>query len=259
LLISTGSGKANQPRLEFIDYLWRNPSAPPKLLQLSWQLPDETGLELPTWEAPSNEFSPRKDIDLVHEEWHVAGELVPRKVPLPAYASADKIRLTKCVQDFIEASRPKVHEMILNSIDDPLTRLTFHEADRYARTYGSSIIDLAFRVRTTAILSAGWGSIVGSETLGTPYVDNAELGYCGRRPIPVPLAHQIDVIFVNTMEHDERALVKKLKDMIFTKKAKAWFEIFQAYFIIMTHLKYIHRQAVGFMRSRERTVSILYL
>jgi hypothetical protein len=253
VLTGTGSGKANQPRLKFIDYWWKTPNAPSKIVQLSWQLPDKTVLDLPTLEAPCQEFSPRPK-DLLHEEWQVGGVL--KKVDLPPYASSDTARLKENLEEFIEASRPKVHDMMLNGIEDLLTRLTFHEADRYAQTYGSDIIDLAFRVRTTAILSAGWASIVGSETLGTPNVDSAEQGYCGRCPAPVPLAHQLDVIFVDAMERDERKLVKRLKDILFKKKSKAWFEIFLAFFIIMTHLKFIHTQAVGFMRSREQTVSI---
>ncbi len=228
------------------------PDAPPKWIQLSWQLPDKNLLELPTLQAPLHEFSPRKR-DLLYEEWHVNGEL--KKVSLPPYATRKNSDLWENLDEFMAASRPKVHEMMLNSIENPLTRLTFLEADRYQRVHGSEVISLAFQIRITAILSAGWGSIIGDETLGTPNVDSAEEGYCGRYPLPVPLTHQIDLIFVDTMEDDERKLVVALNKMLFERKAEAWFEIFLAYFIIMTHLKFIHTQAVGFMRSRERTVS----
>lgn len=198
-------------------------------------------------------ISPRPR-DLLHEEWQVEGEL--KEVSLPPYASLDRTHLTRNLEKFIELSRPKVHDMMLNGHEDSFTRLTFREADRYVRTYGSDIIDLVFRVRSTAILSAGWGSIIGNETLGTPNIDSAEQGYCGRRPVPVPLAHQLDVIFVNCMERDERRLAKKLKDKLYQKKRKAWFENFLAYFIVMTHLKFIHKQAMGFVRAWERTASI---
>ena len=240
--------------MAFKGYQYINLDTPPKLVEIKWQLPIRIKLPLPTWFAPCREFTPRYN-DLTHEEWQNGGQ--PVLVQLPAYASSDTADLTTRVEKFIEECRPAIQEHMLAETHDELAHLTFNEAIRYAKVHSSATIELALRVRTTAILSAGWGSIVGAETLGTPLVDGANLGYMGERPTPVALAHQEDVIFVNAMEKDERALVKMLRTKIFQKDPKPWYEIYLTYFIMITHLQFIHSQAVNFMRCREQTVKEL--
>lgn len=187
------------------------------------------------------------------EQWQVGGRVTA--VELPRFACADKKELAKRIERMVESNRQVVEEQTLQSIMDPLARRTFEEAYRYARKYDSKMIKIALRIRSTAVLCQGWGSIDGPETLGTQNVENAADGYCGSRPIPPALYHQIDVVFLKMMEGDEKALVKELKEAFFRKHPMPWYEIFLAYFVIMWHLRFIRGQAVGFLRSREQTVS----
>lgn len=205
-----------------------------------------------TFSVPCHEFILSND-DITAENWQVGGKVIT--VGLPRFACADNSKLTKIVEEMVEKNREAVQEKLKESITDPLARVTFDEACRYAHEHNSEMIKLALRIRSTAAFCQGWGSITGPETLGTPEVDNAEEGYCGTRPISPALCHQLDVVFLKMMERDEQRLVKELKKAIFRKNPKPWYEIFLAYFVIMWHLKYIHGQAVGFMKSQEQTVS----
>lgn len=250
-LIKAGSGKSGELRVAFKNYHYISLDSAPKVVEIKWQLPIKSQLRLPTWLAPCRAYTPRHG-DFTHEEWQIEGR--PEWVDLPAYASSDHFDLTNRLETFIEACRPAIQEHMLAETQDEIARLTFNEAIRYARVHGSKIVTLALRVRTTAILSAGWGSIVGSETLGTPLVDSANYGFMGERPTPVALAHQEDVIFVNAMERDERAIVKMLRGKIFQKDPKPWYEIYLTYFIMITHLTFIHFQALNFMKCRQKTV-----
>lgn len=212
------------------------------------------GLTLPTWFASVREFKPRPKIDLLHEEWHING--VSRTLELPAYAASDTVELTESLENYVERCRSEMQKLMMDQITDELSLATFQEAIRYAEVKDCELIKLALQVRTTALLSAGWGTLTGNETLGISYVDGANAAYCGDIPTPVPLAHQFDVVFVNAMHTMERRIVEVLKGKIFQRKPKPWYEIFLTYFIMLTHLQFIHDQAVGFMKVREQTVSI---
>lgn len=219
----------------------------PRTVEICWTLPGKIlqGLKLT---VPCHEFI-LSEGDITAETWQVNGQVTT--IDLPRFACADEKKLVKIVDKMVEQNRAAVEERLEESITDPLVRETFAEAYRSK----SSMVKLALRIRSTAAFCQGWGSIIGTETLGTPKVDNAEDGYCGTRPISPALCHQLDVVFLKMMERDEQALVKELKKAIFAKNPKPWYDIFLAYFVIMWHLKYIHGQAVGFMRSQEQTVS----
>ncbi|KAF3032512.1 hypothetical protein E8E11_001994 [Didymella keratinophila] len=57
------------------------------------------------------------------------------------------------------------------------------------------------------------------------------------------------------MRQTEREVVKLLKTKIFHTKPRPWYEIFMTYFVLLTHLQFIHDQAVGFMKARQQTKS----
>lgn len=202
--------------------------------------------------VPCHEFV-LSDGDIIAETWQVDGRVTT--VELPRFACADKKKLYKIVEEMVERNRAAVEEKIGQNMTDPLAHATLDEAYRYVQhAQNSEMIKLALRIRSTAVFSQGWGSIVGTETLGTPKVDNAADGF-GTRPIPPALSHQLDVVFIKMMERDEQRLLKELRKAIFRKIPKPWYEIFLAYFVIMSHLKFIHGEAVRLMKCQEQTVS----
>lgn len=249
-----GNGKFNQERVSFRKYYWINLTSKPRTIEIYWTLPGKISQSIQdlTLSVPCHEFILSSG-DITAENWQVGGKVTT--INLPRFACADTNKLAKSVEKMVENNRAAVEDKLRDSIKDPLAQATFDEANRYARKNNSEMIKLALRIRSTAAFCQGWGSITGSEDLGTPEVDNAEEGYCGTRPISPALCHQIDVVFLKMMERDEQKLVKELKKAIFRKNPKPWYEIFLAYFVIMWHLNYIHGQAVGFMRSQEQTVS----
>ncbi|KAL1634455.1 hypothetical protein SLS58_010651 [Diplodia intermedia] len=248
ILVRHGNGKFGQVRVSFRKYLWTNLESGPRTVEMCWTLPDNISRPIEGLRVPCHEFLPSAG-DITAENWQVGGKVTT--VDLPRFACADEDALGSIVDAMVERNRAGVEQRMAQSITDPLARATFDEAYRAAPK--NAMVRLALRIRSTAAFCQGWGSITGAETLGTPEVDNAERGYCGRRPISPALCHQLDVVFLKMMERDERALVGELKKAVFQKNPKPWYDIFLAYFVIMWHLKYIHGQAVGFMKSQEQT------
>jgi hypothetical protein len=239
--------------MKFKDYMYITPNDAPKRIEIKWQLPMKQDITLPTWTASVHEFIPRDGIDLIHEEWQINGET--HVLELPPWAAYDTAGLKRDLGDFIEQCRPAMQELMLETVVDELSLSTFQEAIRYSEVSDSELIRLALRVRTTSLLSAGWGSIVGEDTLGIPRVDGANAAFCGDTPTPVPLAHQFDVVFITAMYELEREVVKGLKKKLFQKDPKPWYEIFLTYFIMVTHLQFTHSQAMAFVKVREQTVN----
>jgi hypothetical protein len=101
-----------------------------------------------------------------------------------------------------------MQELTLESVTDELSLLTFKEAIRYSEVSNSELIRLALCLRTISLLSIGWGSIVGEETLDIPLVDGANAVFCGDTPTPVPLAHQFDVVFVTAMYESSQPMFR---------------------------------------------------
>lgn len=223
-------------------------------IQIRWSLPGNIQAAIASFTVLCTAFDPCPG-DITVEQWQVGGQVTT--VELPPFACAEVNELAETILEMVESNRQVVEEQILQSTTDTLARRTFEEAYRYAWKYDSKMITLALRIRSTAVFSQGWGSIVGAETLDTQEIENASDGYCGTRPLPPALYHQIDVVFLELMESDEQALLKELKKAIFwrTPKDKPWYEIFLAYFVILWHLGFVHGEAVGFMRCQKQTVS----
>lgn len=247
-----GNAKFGQRKAAFRSYFWNDVLLEPRTIRIRWSLPENIQVAIPSFKVPCTPFDPYPG-DITVEQWQVGGQVTT--VELPPFACAEESELTETILGMVESNRQVVEEQTLQSMTDTLARRTFEEAYRYAWKYDSKMIILALRIRSTAIFSQGWGSIVGAETLDTQEIENAADGYCGTRPIPPALYHQIDIIFLKMMESDDQALVRELKTAIFWKTPQPWYEIFLAYFVIMWHLKFIHGQAMGLMRSQKQTVS----
>lgn len=247
-----GNAKFGQERVSFLKYLWNHALLEPRTIQIQWTLPENIQVAIPSFTVLCTAFLPSHS-DITVEQWQVGGQVTT--VELPPFACADERKLSETIDEMVERNRAAIEAQTLQSTTDILARETFKEAYRYAHEHNSTMIKLALRIRSTAVLCQGWGSIVGTETLDTQEVENATDGYCGTRPIPPALYHQIDVVFHKNMERYEQALVKELKKAVFWKPPKPWYEIFLTYFVIMWHLRFIRGQAVGFMRCQEQTVS----
>jgi len=220
---------------------------------LRWIIPRQGDLELPNIEVDSHEFKPGFG-DVISESWQTSGKVTT--VELPPYAMYDTNELARRVEEYVVKTRPLVEKYMIDSITHELAALTFAEVARYIKKHKTRLLQLVFNICTTSILAAGWWSIVSDENLGINYVDGAESGYIGQWPVPPAMSHQINVVLLNMLNADQRAIITELKWRIFKPDPKPWYEIFLAYFVILCHLQYIHGEATGYLRSQELTVRV---
>ena len=227
-----------------------------KVLQLSWTLPNGRSSKLPELVIECQEFIPSHG-DVISAQWQDKGRVTA--LTLPTYACHDKQQLLQAVGNFLEAGRAVLEIDMLDDITDELDRLTFKEAYRVAHRDQSSILLLALRIRANTILSAGWGTPVGDETLGIPEIVNAVTGHVGDRPLPPAIDHQIDVAIWETIRKDQESLIKELKRRLFQQSGrKPWLEMFLTFFVSLSNVQYVHGQAMAWMKSQQQTVSTIF-
>lgn len=242
--------------MSFRSYRWKATTETPRVLRLRWWLPTSSSSKLPTFTIECQEFAKSHD-DIVDAIWQHQGCV--KKIRLPHYACRDTKKLLNSVSGFLDAGRPAIEKHLVDENADDLERITLQEAYRYAARYGSKILRLALRVRSTTVLSAGSGTLEGYETLGIQAVDGAAAGYVGDRPLPPAIDHQIDVAIWEILRKDHDTLMSELKRVLFgTRKQQVWFEIFLAFFIALANVQYVHGQAIGWMKSQLETVSATY-
>ena len=240
--------------MSFREYQWKYMTKT-KSLHLSWTLPNRCSSKLPKLIIECQEYVPRHG-DVISAQWQDKGRVTV--LPLPTYACHDKQQLLQAVDSFLKASREVLEVNMLDDVTDELDRLTFEEAYRIAHKDQSSILLLALRIRANTILSAGWGTPVGDETLGIAEIVNAVAGHVGDRPLPPAIDHQIDVAIWETIRKDQELLIKELKRRLFQQSGrKPWLEMFLTFFVSLSNVQYVHGQAMAWMKSQQQTVSTL--
>lgn len=240
--------------MSFRNYQWKYMSQT-KTLQLSWTLPNGRGFNLPQLIIECREFVPGLG-DVVSAKWQDKGRVTV--LSLPTYACHDKHQLLQAVRRFLEAGRTVLENEMLDGVTDELESLTLKEAYRVSRRDQSGILLLALRIRANTILSAGWGTPVGEETLGIPELANAIAGHVGDRPLPPAIDHQIDVAIWETIQRDQELLIKELKKRLFQQAGrKPWLEMFLTFFVSLSNVQYVHGQAMSWMKSQQQTVSLV--
>ena len=223
-----------------------------KALQLKWTLPNGYSSNLPEIVLECQEYIPGQG-DVVAAKWQVDGRAT--SLLLPTYACKDQKRLLEAVGEFLDAGRESVEADMMGHITDELEHLTFSEAQRVAKGGESDMVLLALRIRANTILSAGWGTPIGNETLEIAKIDNPSAGHIGARPLPPAIDHQIDVAIWETIKKDQQSLIKMLNDKLYYKKGRQpWLEIFLTFFISLANVQYVHGQALEWKKCQQQTV-----
>ncbi|KAH6988119.1 hypothetical protein BKA56DRAFT_669688 [Ilyonectria sp. MPI-CAGE-AT-0026] len=231
-----GNGSFGQRDVAFVDYFWADKTAPPKALEIRWNLPGGRA--------------------------NVGSEIMT--VPLPPFAGDDVQALKAEVGTFLDKSVANVLDYILEDTTDQIISTSLKEAIRYSQKHGSRAIDLALRIRCASFCSQGWGSITGQESLGIAAVDFNRLGKCGYagydrgidRPVPQSIDHQFDVAILLTIKELQKELLGHLSKLIFGKiKKKPWYEIFLTNFVLLSNLEYVHGGALSYYLAQAKTVS----
>lgn len=186
-----------------------------------------------------------------------------RTLRLPPYAGDDTAQITRAVEQFLTGGQAGVLSYIVDHMSNTLDAQTLREASRFQKLHQSKIIELALLIRCASVCSQGWGSIVGTETLGIDDVDFSEDGISGYaaydrgfdRPIPTSINHQIDVVILNFIRQKTKELLKVMNRMIFARGTKRWYELYLTTHILLSNLDYVHTGAVSFYRVKMKTVS----
>ena len=252
----TGNSEFDQETMFFRDYNWKQQGhlTVTKMLQLKWTIPNGDSSKLPEFVFPCQEYDPRPG-DVTKFDWQENGHVT--SVPLPPFACRHRERILEIVGNFLRACQPIVDAERMNQVTDELERLTFSEAARIAKRDNSSMLQLALRIHNNTILSAGWGTPVGTETLGIPKFSNASAGHVGDRPLPPAIDHQIDVAIWETLLKDMQSLLKKLKQKLYNNKgSKPWLELFLTFFVSLANIQYVHGRATEWMKCQQQTVGI---
>lgn len=246
-----GNSEFGQEIMTFRKYNWKFKTET-KALQLKWTLPNGCSYNLPEIVLECQEYIPGHG-DVVAAKWQVDGRV--RSILLPTYACKDQKRLLEAVGEFLDAGRESVEADMMGQITDELERLTFSEAQRVAKSGESDMILLALRIRANTILSAGWGTPIGNETLEIAEIVNPSAGHIGERPLPPAIDHQIDVAIWEIIKKDQQSLIKMLKDKLYYKSGRQpWLEIFLTFFICLANVQYVHGQALEWKKCQQQTV-----
>ena len=249
----TGNSEFDQDVMAFRDYNWKQQghSTETKTLQLKWTIPNGDSSKLPEFAFPCQEYDPRPG-DVTKFDWQDNGCVT--SLVLPPFACRNRGRLLEIVDNFLRACQPIIDADRMNQVSDELERLTFSEATRIAKRDNSSMLQLALRIHTNTILSAGCGTPAGTETLGIPQIVNASAGHVGDRPLPPAIDHQIDVAIWETIRKDQQCLFKKLKQKLYSTGPKQWLELFLTFFVSLANIQYVHGQATAWMKCQQQTV-----
>jgi hypothetical protein len=235
-------------------------------MDIQWNLPGAIPIRGSTISVQYRQYRPERsdDLNTTTYYWQVDGE--PKQVELPPYAIYDTGALVSDVESFIIENQREMESWILDRCShDPLTASTYEEAIRYRSTYGSSMIAMALQMQCGAIMSQGYGS---ARTEGIPGIDDLDYrryGHCGYsaydrnldRPVPQAMGHQLDVAILKHINKVQTALLRELRCKIFQPGIKPWYELFLTVFILLSNLEYIHGGALGYLRSKRKTVSAL--
>lgn len=185
-------------------------------------------------------------------------------VNLPPYVGDSPKNLREAVDSFLNNGMDNILAYIADATEYDLSAMTLREAIRWNKEHGSEAIDLALRIRCASFCSQGWGSIVGSESLGIEAVDFNIKGACGYNaydrgldtPLPLSIDHQFDVALLLTIKEHQVKVLKLLSKMIFPPKGRKppWYEIFLTIFVLISNLEYVHGGSLSFYLAQKHTV-----
>ncbi|KAF2497452.1 hypothetical protein BU16DRAFT_314611 [Lophium mytilinum] len=262
-LVRHSNGRFNQVNVTYKNYRWINVDDRCLKMDIQWNLPGSIpirGSRIPVHFRNYLE-DPSDDLNTTTYHWQVGGS--PKKIKLPPYAIYDTGSLVNDVETFIADNQLEMESWIINrSHSDPLATITYEEAMRYRSNPGSSMIAMALQMQCGAIMSQGFGSAMNGDIDDIDNVDYRQFGECGYsaydrnldRPIPQAMGHQLDVAILKYINKVQKDLLKEIRRKIFQPGIKPWYELFLTFFILLSNLEYIHDGALGYLKSKRRTM-----
>jgi hypothetical protein len=99
----------------------------------------------------------------------------------------------------------------------------------------------------------------GPDTLGVSCINDVNTGeYYQTVPIPPSLDYQIDTIVMLHMDAEQKAIIKSLKRMIFSKeRLKVWYEVYLTVFVLLSTTEYVYQAQQKYKQRHQCTVRSL--
>jgi hypothetical protein len=102
----------------------------------------------------------------------------------------------------------------------------------------------------TRMQSRSFG-IRGEEDLGIELETSPHSPYVGRKPIPVMIDREMDLIWRFFMEKKRKMVLSELKRKIMARKRVHWLEIYLTVFVLMTNLEFCYQHQVTKLKRHQ--------
>ena len=165
------------------------------------------------------------------------------------------------MNDFTESIMPRVERYLFEQTSDEISRLIHAEARRFANQRPESAVASALKIYCVALCRDF--EVTNGEELGIPTLPEKDAGVAsriaGRRPLPLYVNHQVDIILNNfIIERHRKAVLKRLNGIIFKRDAvSVWYEVFLTTFILLEILEHAHQRQEQRCAWSEGTVRLL--
>lgn len=262
-LVRRCNGREHQEEAKFRLFDWVTGSDLDEI-EIFWNLPSYGAIpNAQPMRFTYRSYSPKRGpLDRATSIWsNTKGEVLA--IEQPAYAIYDTASLVLAFETYFSSLQPTIEDWIYrHTRQDDIAFLTYQEVTRVRRATGSKVLDLALRLQCISVVSQGYGSVL-SNVSGILEYDYGQLGRSEYeaynrnsydRPLPGAIAHQLDVAAVAYLRKLEKRVLKELAALIFKSKIKPWYELFLAFFVILSNLEYIHHGAKSYIKSKSGTV-----
>ncbi|PNS16215.1 hypothetical protein CAC42_6322 [Sphaceloma murrayae] len=142
--------------------------------------------------------------------------------------------------------RPCFNDLLNSGIEDPLSKLVFREANRYADMHEDSAVFLARSIRALVHFSRENAFVAEDVGILNPDCRDLEMAKKHKRlPLPANLDCQFDTLCILHLRTLQKGLVRRLTKIIFYKKKDRRFahfhELFLAMYILLENLESLHK------------------
>ena len=191
----------------------------------------------------------RLDKENLNEEY-VSDGLV-RKVKLPPWACRNITIAQKEIAQFMTTSQSLLEDEILETLIDPILRLTWNEVKHYRVTYGTQLLTRALQIFAGAMLNSRYPTSIGTSVFGiedqvhTPHL-------LEKLPLSPQLTSQIRGMVSLVMMDIQTQILKDLKRRVFAKVCIGhWYEVFVAILVLLASIEWVFQVQIRILKAKE--------
>ncbi|KAN0090060.1 hypothetical protein V8E51_018639 [Hyaloscypha variabilis] len=158
------------------------------------------------------------------------------------------------------AVRNTMDQYITNNLDTFVKELKFGVVGKqFSATFDeimrlsadSTMLLLSLHIACMTRMASRSFGIRGEEDLGIQLETNPHSPYVGRKPVPIMIDREMDLIWRFLMEKKRKLVLAELKRKILGRKRVHWFEIYLTVFTLMTNLEFCYQHQVTKLRRHQ--------